>query len=255
MDLLIPSSFRELHRSGRFDYWGSFRHSLSDAERTRLYTARQTEVLWWDGIEWSYSPDDVMAFSGNNRLTPGLYPFASTGDGDLYCWYPRWQERKEPPVVLYSDDNPRSVLFACDFSEFLCRGILRAYSLRDTSARVAGEPETREVWRCHNEIIRPFLEPAHQRIIAAIGPDPAPASCANADRAIADRLPSRHLMGAQQPTQYNDEAIPDTHTLLRLYDQSVAYYRDLVIDQGMEEFRSKLHEAEAARTRARRNAG
>ncbi|MDX2565229.1 SMI1/KNR4 family protein [Streptomyces sp. TX20-6-3] len=243
MSITIPASFETLHRSGRFDYWGAPYHSLSEAERIRLHDSRQAEVLWWNGVEWDSSPDDVKNFAGDNRLSPGLYPFASTGHGDLYCWYPRWQEGPEPPVILYIHDELESPLFASNFSEFLCRGLLRSF------AGTKSDLGTFEIWRRHIAIISPFLDPAYLQILAALGTLPDPTECAEADQRIAARLPVKKIIGSQPPTRYNEEFICDRTILLRLYDESVAYYRDLVANQGMKEFRSKLHDAETARAR------
>jgi hypothetical protein len=57
----------------------------------------------------------------------------------------------------------------------------------------------------------------------------------------------RKLVGAQQPTRYDEKYIRDQATLLRLYDQSIAFYRGLIEDEGLALFQAKLDEATAAR--------
>ncbi|MFF3404544.1 SMI1/KNR4 family protein [Streptomyces sp. NPDC002659] len=247
LPITIPAVFEELYRSGRFDYWGVPFHSLSDVERACLYKARQAEVLWWNGIEWDYSPDDIRNFTGDNYLSPGLYPFAGTGHGDLYCWYPCWQDGPEPPVILYIHDEPESPLFASNFSEFLCRGLLRSFAFRDASEGAKGDLSATNIWRQQIAIIRPFLDPVHLQILADVGTPPSPLACTEADQRIAERLPLRKIIGSQPPTHYNEDYISDRSTLMRLYGESVSYYRDLVVNRGLEEFRPKLNQVEAAR--------
>ncbi|OKJ49550.1 hypothetical protein AMK27_36500 [Streptomyces sp. CB02009] len=156
------------------------------------------------------------------------------------------------PVVLYIHDEPESHLFANSFSEFLIRGVLRSFSVEGAGDGASGGVGAAGVWRRHVEIIGPFLDPAHLRTLKEMGDPPSSSECAAADRRIAELLPIRKIIGSQPPVRYDEDLISDRPTLLRLYGESVSYYRNLVVHEGMEEFRPKLDQAEAACARVLR---
>jgi hypothetical protein len=54
------------------------------------------------------------------------------------------------------------------------------------------------------------------------------------------------------PTRYNEEYIRDKTTLLRCYDDSIAFYRALIEDEGLVQFQPNLDEALAARAEVAR---
>jgi hypothetical protein len=83
--LSIPDAFVQLHRAGRFDYWGAPYHSLTVEQRQALVPKRLPQVLWWNGVEWEGSPEEIAAFEDDGWLRPGLFPFAGDGAGDRYC--------------------------------------------------------------------------------------------------------------------------------------------------------------------------
>src|SRR5688572_26517049 len=112
----VAPLFRELAAAGRFDYWGTT-EPLTSEQRADLIRTRATQVLWWDGIEWDRTLDEVAAYVEDGFLPPGLVPFAGNGVGDHYCWYPPWQDGPEPPVVLFEHDAETSQVFATDFAE------------------------------------------------------------------------------------------------------------------------------------------
>jgi hypothetical protein len=245
----IPAAFLALHRAGRFDYWGAPYRSLTDAQREERIRTHLTKVLWWRSIEWDREPEQIAAFDGDDRWRPGLIPFAGNGYGDDYCWYPRWQTGPEPPIVFCVHDDIHSHLFARTFAECLCRCLLQAFAGIDHDVDQLREARLtkRQLWEAHREILRPFLDPPQNGMLDALGADPDPDTCAHAEDEIAAAVGDRKLVGIQLPARYSDDYAGDRASLLRAYDDSIAFYRELVDDEGLVEFQPKLDEAIAAR--------
>jgi len=251
----IPSAFKELHQAGRFDYWGAPYHSLTSDQRDERIRTYMTRVLWWSSIEWDRTPEEIAEFEGDEHLRPGLVPFAGNGYGDLYCWYPRWQTGPEPPVVFFIHDELESHLFARTFAECMCRCLLQSFAAWDDQALESSHVSKGQVWEAHREILRPFIDPEQIETLQALGADPSPEQCQRADDRISAAVGLRKLIGAQQPTRYAEEHIRDHATLLRSYDQSIAFYRELVQAEGLDHFRPKLEAAQAARAAVARRHG
>jgi hypothetical protein len=250
MDLAsIPPAFVALHRAGRFDYWGAPYHSLSNEQRAERGRSRVTHVLSWNGIEWDRDLDEIVAFEGDDQLRPGLIPFAGNGFGDQYCWYPRWQVGDEPPVIFAVHDEEESRLFARTFAECLCRCMLQSFADEDESADHHGIPRPR-LWHAHREILRPHLTREQNEMLDELGLNPSRDRCNEADDRIAAAVGDRKLIGIQLASRYADDYFSDTESLLRCYDSSIAFYRELVEIEGLEQFRPRLEEARAARAAA-----
>ncbi len=243
-----PRSFVELYRAGRFDYWGGPYDSFSEAERALRVRTHQRLVLWWRSIEWDRGLDEIEAFKGDEVLRPGLVPFAGDGYGNSYCWYPRWQAGEEPPVIFASRDEGEGRLFARTFAECLCRCFLQHFAL---ALDDKDGTDDRLLWEPHLEILLPFLNPEQEALLVSVGKRLSPMACNEAEAHMAAQIGVRTLTVFQPPTQYCDDKIDDKRGLLRLYDDSVAFYRELVEVEGLGHFRSKLLEAEAARQAAR----
>jgi hypothetical protein len=246
-----PRSFVDLYRAGRFDYWGGPYESFTEAERTLRIRTHLSLVLWWRSIEWDRELEEIEAFKGDEVLRPGLVPFAGDGYGNSYCWYRRWQDGPEPPVILASRDDCEGRLFARTFAECLCRCFLRHFALALDSPVDTDGTDNRQLWEAHLGILRPFLSPEQEALLASAGKRLSTKACDEADASIAAQVGARTLAAFQPPTQYYDESIDDKRWLRTAYDDSVAFYRELVEVEGLSEFRPKLIEAEAARRAAR----
>ncbi len=245
----IPEAFIALERAGRFDYWGAPYTTLTDEQRGELLPARMLEVLWWDeALEWDRTVADIVAFERDAFMRPGLVPFAGTGYGDHYCWYPTWQDGPEPPVVLFLHDRLNSPLFARDFGECLARCLLQHFAVDDDTS------DRGERWRAHLDIVRPFLAEELMATLRGLGTDVDAEACAAADAEIARQVGTRTLVGALQPTQYADDAIIELSgrdSLLAAYDRSVAFYEELVDGEGLAEYAPQLDQVRTARDAAR----
>jgi hypothetical protein len=150
--------------------------------------------------------------------------------------------------VYFVHDEEESHLFARTFAECLCRCLLRSFAAwdREPDDAVVG---TAELWAAHRSILRPFLDDAQNAALDALGADPDPTACRRADERIAQAVGERKLIGCQPPTKFSPK-ITDERILRRAYDGSVAFYRDLVENEGLESFRAKLDEVLAAREAA-----
>jgi hypothetical protein len=239
----IPPAFLALERAGRFDYWGAPYRELTDAQRERRMRSHMTQVLWWRGIEWDQPSVEIAAFSGDDLLRPGLIPFAGDGFGNQYCWYPPWQAGADVPVVFALHDEMTSGLFARDFAECLCRCFLQEFADDDNDESYVPREA---LWDAHFGILRPWLTPEQTDLLERLRANLSADACKEADGMIAARIPARRLIAIQLPTRYNHQYL-DRDELIRAYDESIAFFRELVEVEGRREFASKLQEALAAR--------
>jgi hypothetical protein len=246
----LPHAFVELHRAGRFDYWGAPYRSLTDDRREERMRTHRTQVLWWGSIEWDREPNAIAAFEGDDVLRPGLVPFAGNGYGDQYCWYPRWQTGPEPPVVFYVHDELESPLFAATFTQCLCRCFLQHFAQwdQDEEDRQSHPLDMQTLWDAHLAILGPYLDSEQEGLLTEVGASLSRKACEEADERIVARLGSRTLVGSQPPTSYDDDG--KAEWVLRAYDRSIAFYREMVEDEGRVEFQARLDEAQAARASA-----
>ena len=99
--------------------------------------------------------------------------------------------------------------------------------------------------------MRPFLSPEQEALLASAGHRFTTEACNEAEALIAAQVGTRKLVAFQPPTRYDDDVIDDKRYLLSLYDESVAFYREIVEGEGRSQFQAKLLEAEAARQAAR----
>ncbi len=243
LPFLIPPAFLALESAGRFDYWGAPYRELTDKQREDRMRSHMTQVLWWRPIEWDRTSDEIAAFTGDDILRPGLVPFAGDGFGNQYCWYPSWQAGPDVPVVFAIHDETTSSLFARNFVECLCRCFLQDFADEDHADSYV---EREALWDAHFGILRPWLTPEQIDLLANVRANLSAAACEEADASIAARVPARRLTAIQLPTRYDHKHL-DRDTLVRLYDESIAFFRDLVEIEGRREFAPKLQEAQDAR--------
>jgi len=241
----IPTTFLALENAGRFNYWGAPYVTLTEQQREARIRTHMTQVLWWRAIEWDRTSAEIIAFSGDDFLRPGLVPFGGNGYGDQYCWYPQWQTGVDMPVVFVLHDEGRGQLFARDFAECLCRCFLRSFADEDP-----GGPHLMPhvLWDAHFEILQPFLTSEQVDVLSDVRGHLSATACDEADTQIAASIPDLSLTAIQPPTHYNHEYL-DRVTLLRLYDEAFSFFRELVEVEGRGEFTRKLEEVKAAKAK------
>ncbi len=237
----VPDAFRVLYYDGRLDYWGG-PFPADTPTRERLLQERRWEVLWWSSIEWEpdATPESIAGFGGDGQLRPGLFPFAGDGSGDRFCFYPRWQgEGADVPVVLFRHDALESALFARSFGECLGRAMLLHYAEELATGEDPLE-ETADLYRAHLAIVAPYLPVGLREAMQTASARPDADEVAAVERALACEIPERSLIGALQPTRYRADLIKRRDDLVRLYRNSERLYRELVEDEGREEYRTEL---------------
>jgi|GEM_PF-2320314 len=249
---LLPASFTALYDAGRFDYWQAPYRSLSQKDRDNIQSRRQREVLWWGSIEWDdlTDPDAIRSFDEDDCFRPGLIPFAGNGYGNTYCWYPRWASDDGVPIVFTSYDEDESRVFACNFEECLVRCLLQHYAHWDDNEADARS----QLWQAHVGLLVPHLPERLRHILEYMGDGPTPAACEAKDNVIADEVGDRPLVTLLLPTKYAEDSIRDQTALLESYAESVAFYRELVDDEGRNAFRLQLEEALANSNRVKAEA-
>lgn len=234
----IPSTFLELYRSGRFDYWGVPDARLED--RHQLLEARRHLVLVWGSIEWDRSVDEIVAYDGDEMVRPGLIPFAGDGYGNAYCWYPPWQQGEEPPVVFYYHDQEESELFANSFSECLCRCMLQHFARPE---EMAEDPvAAQHLWHAHRQILDPYLDSSQRQLLDDAALRLSVEACEEADAKIAEKLGMRTLLGIP-PTLDIDPRSLGFEGAVRHYEEVVSYLRELIEVEGRSEFEPELQKA------------
>jgi hypothetical protein len=96
----IPSSYREMNELGWFD------------------RRDKSRCLWICEAEFM-TPDEILSYEPQEYHKPGFVPFASTGRGDKWCWWPA-----ENCVVLCPRDCSEGEVDAPDFLSSLYRRML-----------------------------------------------------------------------------------------------------------------------------------
>ena len=102
-----PPAYQALERRGLFRY--------TKAVNTADLTKSGDQYLWLNEMEW-YQPDDLRTFEFEDHHKPGFVPFAHTGGGDFWCWYPAMAKKDQTPVLLCLHDSEEAELFAPDFA-------------------------------------------------------------------------------------------------------------------------------------------
>jgi hypothetical protein len=231
--LTLPPAFTSLEDAGHFDYWGAPYGSLTERQREDRVGSHRHRVLWWSSIEWDRTGAEIVAtphdVAEEGGFRPGLIPFAGNGYGDAYCWYPRWQDGPEPPVVLARHDEELSSLFARDFAECLVRCMLQDASAPDEDL---AEGERVKLFRAHSDIIRPFVSHAQSQLLARLAGAFSSESCSHAEEQLAASIPHRTLTGIVLPVEYNAEYFTPAE-LIGAYRKSEAFYRELVESEGL----------------------
>lgn len=250
----LPQAFLELQRAGRFDYWGAPRDSLTAEQRRERALSREKLVLWWNKVEWDKTLEQILnhQHDPDGLMRPGLVPFAGDGSGDEYCWYPPWQTLGEPPIVRFCHDDDESELFAQNFSGFLTRCLLREYSSADGEQPDSIESR-RPVWDAHLAILRPHLEKEHVALLDDVTAHFSPEASLEAEETFVASLPARSLVTGLAPTDF--KRFRGEHTrLLELFDEAIAFWREVVEVEGRMEFQHKLTEVRENRAAAAKGA-
>ncbi len=106
----IPSEYRQMYERGWFDF---------DPARRGL----PQPYLWLNDMEWM-PPRDILAHEFPSYCKPGFVPFAFTGGGNHWCWYPQHTMNGITPVVLCPHDCYTGEFYAPHFLGSLYRQIL-----------------------------------------------------------------------------------------------------------------------------------
>lgn len=246
----VPRAYAELHAAGRFQYWPAPYREMTKEARAAHYQANRRQRLWVGGIEWLHelSPAALVAAPENPAALPGLVRFAEDGAGDAYCWYLPWQDGPEPPVLICPHDDTEARYLAPDFAH-LCERLWLDHGAN--SSADAGRADTLLDLGAWLGLFGPYLPAGRaQKLAALVVTGAPPASFAAArERLVASfphgsrKLPHHDLM----PTQY--EAKFFKQRALKLLDESIAFYQDLVA-QGHTRFTAQLAEATANRAKA-----
>jgi hypothetical protein len=124
----IPAEYRRIVAAGYFD----LRHP------GKYYDpANEPTYLWVPEAEWLL-PQKILAHKPESFEKPGFVPFAFTGAGDHWCW---WPSQDTGAVVLCPHDEATGVFDAPSFLASIYRRFLD-YALADI-----GEDEEAEARR------------------------------------------------------------------------------------------------------------
>jgi len=98
-DFEIPASYRSMFEAGWFE---------------------KDDYLWVHEAEW-LSPQEILAHEPADYHKPGFVPFAFTGAGDEWCW---WPETGQELVVLCPHDALQGQYDAPNFAGSIYRRML-----------------------------------------------------------------------------------------------------------------------------------
>ena len=82
----IPAVYRRIEAEGSF----KLRHPGQFFD-----PANEPTYLWIPEAEW-LKPEEILAYKPFPEALPGFIPFAQTGAGDYWCWWPK----ENPEVVV-----------------------------------------------------------------------------------------------------------------------------------------------------------
>jgi hypothetical protein len=113
----LPPAYRLLVERGHLDPQYIDRQNILQSRYLYLFDAE-----WWQ-------PAEIAAYQPPAHHLPGFVPFASTGGGDYWCWWPARASNRNVPVVLCPHDLNTGTFDAPDFAAWLFRRTLD-YALR-----------------------------------------------------------------------------------------------------------------------------
>jgi hypothetical protein len=147
----FPSEYTAMHRKG----WLQF-----DPARRGL----PQPYLWMNEMEW-LSLQDMLDFEFPTYCKPGFVPFAFTGGGDHWCWYPEHAADGVTPVVLCPRDSTAGEFYAPSFTGSLYRQIL---DFACSWIKPAEEAEARTHLKRWLDDLCPFFPAAWRVVVAAL---------------------------------------------------------------------------------------
>jgi hypothetical protein len=152
----IPELYRRMLADGALDYppgamFGELRRGLYE-QQPALSCALDVEWLPLEAIVGWEPPDFWLP----EKL---LVPFAVTGAGDHYAWYPAWADGADVPIVLAWHDDNRCDVLAPNLEGFMYRQTLSAMTFEPASPSPSGgaHEERRRGLRKDLDTLRPYL--------------------------------------------------------------------------------------------------
>jgi hypothetical protein len=122
----FPQEYRQMWERGWFDFKkGTVPHSNPSDE----------SYLWMNEMEWMPLAD-ILDFAFPSYCKPGFVPFAFTGGGSYWCWYPEHVTNDAVPIVHCPRDSKIAEFYAPHFLGAVYRQIL------DFASNLDGEDES-----------------------------------------------------------------------------------------------------------------
>lgn len=139
----IPPEYRRMEADGCFELknWGV----MFDPDNEPTY-------LWIPEVEW-LKPGEILAYRPEPEAKPGFVPFAFTGAGDHWCW---WPDQDPEAIVLCLHDEGMGSFDAPHFLGSLYRRCLD-YALDGISKD--DESEARRLFDYWVERLGSYLAP------------------------------------------------------------------------------------------------
>jgi hypothetical protein len=110
----LPAEYRHMKERGWFD---------STTNTMPYFNPTGQSYLWMNEMEWM-PLHSIRAFEFPGYCKPGFIPFAFTGGGDHWCWYPEYATNGVTPVVLCPHDDMMAEFYAPDFLGSVYRQML-----------------------------------------------------------------------------------------------------------------------------------
>ncbi len=154
---------------------GVLRYGASREEWKATWKQRSLEdppalLIAGSQLEW-LAPDDLENHSLPDYWDPALVfvPFAQTGAGDVWCWYPT---SGTEAIVFPPHDEPEGTFIAPHFEGFLLRMLLEAFSeiYPDNSGLTVEECQLAA--RAEVRTLAPYLRPAWVTLLEELAARP-----------------------------------------------------------------------------------
>jgi len=165
----VPDLYRRMVADGVTQY-GTSTADWMETWKQRAIENPPALMLASAQVEW-WQPEDIANWEAPAHFDPAhkLVPFASTGAGDMWCWYANGGD----VIVLAPYEEDGATIFAPDLESFLLRHMLQGFAeIVEEDGTDFTREQRSEVARANIRTITPYLNPAWVELLTELPEHP-----------------------------------------------------------------------------------